>query len=104
MLSQLGPSMRARNVAQLISYAFDTVARCHASIRHHHPAWWPPDDSLGRASPDPFAQPRMTVGAHHQEIDASDLDLRLEYLSDGTAVNPHHFEACIDAVFGQMAD
>src|SRR6516164_5064233 len=74
------------------------------SMRHYHPARWPPDDSLGRAPPDPFAQPRMTVGPHDQEIDASYLGLRLEYLADGTSINPHHFEACVDAVFDQMAD
>jgi hypothetical protein len=73
-------------------------------MRHYHPARWPPDDGLGRAPPDPFAQPRMTVGPHDQEIGASDFDLRLEYLPDGTAINPHRFKACVDAMFGQMAD
>src|SRR6476660_9920621 len=73
-------------------------------MRHYHPARWPPDDSLGCAPPDPFAQPRMTVGPHDQEIGASSFDLRFEYLSDGTAINPHRFEARVDAMFGQMTD
>ncbi len=46
----------------------------------------------------------MTVGPHDQEIRASNFDLRLEYLSDGTAINPHRFEACANAMFSQMAD
>src|SRR6202521_3876815 len=73
-------------------------------MRHHDPAWWPPNDSLGRATPYDFVQPGVTVGAHDQQVDSVGLHICLEHLPDRTALDLNRFERGLDSVFGEMVD
>src|ERR1700674_4167504 len=72
-------------------------------MRHHNPARWPPDDSLGCTAPHDFVQPGMTVGPHDQQVDRVGVDKCLEHFSDGAATDIHRFKGSLYSMLFEMA-
>src|SRR6478736_1848421 len=62
------------------------------SMRHHNPAWWPPDDGFGRATPDDFVQPGVPIGTHDQKVSGVSFHICLEHFSDRAAVDFYHLK------------
>src|SRR6266436_8562758 len=76
----------------------------HALARHHDPTRWLTDDSFGRATPYHFVEAGVAIAAHDQKSERVLLHIRLEHLSDRTAVDLDGFEYSLDPVLGQMLD